>query len=152
MKFGFEHGDGWFHIINNLCFQIQQHIDWSRRNRAITIQFNRALKRWVDNGDDRGLIWYFTIGDAVNTRHIERVKKTPKYREVSEVCYQVVAVQVKEKYGTLRFYTNGGDEFTDGLIRMAEAMSSETCEVCGDKGKLNRDGWISCRCQKHRNE
>lgn len=36
---------------------------------------------------------------------------------------QVVAEQVKEKFGTLRFYYRGGDEFVSGLVSMAEGMS-----------------------------
>jgi hypothetical protein len=36
---------------------------------------------------------------------------------------QVVAEQVKEKFGTLRFYYRGGDDFIDGLVSMAEGIS-----------------------------
>ena len=46
----------------------------------------------------------------------------------------VQAVQVKEKYGTLRFYYNGGNEFISGLVSMAEGMSGRTCENCGAPG------------------
>jgi hypothetical protein len=59
---------------------------------------------------------------------------------------QVVAMQVKEKYGTLRFYVHGGDEYTTGAISMAESMSSRICEICGNKGKIRNDGWITTRC------
>lgn len=59
---------------------------------------------------------------------------------------QVVAMQVKEKYGTLRFYVHGGDEYTTGAISMAELMSGRICEICGNKGKIRNDGWITTRC------
>jgi len=59
---------------------------------------------------------------------------------------QVVAMQVKEKFGTLRFYAHGGDEYISGLITMAESMSSRICELCGNKGKIIDDGWITTRC------
>jgi hypothetical protein len=59
-------------------------------------------------------------------------------------------VQVKEKYGGLRFYVNGGNVDTDKLISEAEALSYEICEVCGKKGKPNEDGWISTLCKKCR--
>jgi hypothetical protein len=62
---------------------------------------------------------------------------------------QVVAVQVKEKYGTLRFYTYGGNDFTEGMIWMAEAMSARTCEVCGNPGKLWGGGWVRTLCDEH---
>ena len=36
---------------------------------------------------------------------------------------QVEAVQVKSKFGGLRFYIDGGDEYVSGMIRLAEHMS-----------------------------
>jgi hypothetical protein len=62
---------------------------------------------------------------------------------------QVVAVQVKEKYGTLRFYYDGGDRFIDGLESMATAMSAVTCELCGSPGKLVGNGWVRTLCKIH---
>lgn len=59
---------------------------------------------------------------------------------------QVVAMQVKEKFGTLRFYVHGGDEYITGAISMAESMSSRICEICSDKGNIRNDGWITTRC------
>jgi hypothetical protein len=54
--------------------------------------------------------------------------------------------QVKEKYGGLRMYFSGGDEYVEGLVSMAEAISYKTCEVCGNKGESNKSGWISTLC------
>ena len=31
MAWGFEHGDGWFNIIDTLCSVIQHHTDWKRK-------------------------------------------------------------------------------------------------------------------------
>lgn len=56
--------------------------------------------------------------------------------------------QIKEKYGTLRMYSDGGDDYTDGVISMAEAMSGHTCELCGAPGKLGGVGWLTTRCDK----
>ena len=55
--------------------------------------------------------------------------------------------QVKEKWGTLRLYYSGGDEFVMGVISMAEAMSAVTCERCGSPGKTNDSGWLSTLCE-----
>ena len=65
---------------------------------------------------------------------------------------QIVAMQVKEKFGALRFYIHGGDEYITGLITMAESMSSRICEICGNKGKIRNDGWITTRCDPCYNE
>jgi hypothetical protein len=65
---------------------------------------------------------------------------------------QVVAEQVKEKFGGLRFYVQGGDEYTNGIIAMAEQMSGLTCETCGAPGEQGGRGWISTLCPTHRQE
>lgn len=65
---------------------------------------------------------------------------------------QVVAQQVKEKFGGLRFYVDGGDEYTQGVIAMAEFMSGKTCEECGAPGTSGGSGWISTLCSTHREQ
>lgn len=62
---------------------------------------------------------------------------------------QVVALQVKEKFGSLRFYVHGADAYVDGLISYAEALSGKTCDMCGKPGKSSGDGWIAVRCGEH---
>jgi hypothetical protein len=102
MFWGFEHGDGWYPIIDSLCDNIQNHIDWQTKQG----------------------------------------KTVP----------QVVATQVKEKFGTLRFYYNGGDDVIDGMVRMAESWSAVACEECGAPGTQNSRGWIKTLCETHRKE
>ena len=69
---------------------------------------------------------------------------------------QLVAEQVKEKFGTLRFYTSGGDRLIDGMIWFAESMSGSICEECGNKGARNNPGWnrgwIRTLCTEHSKE
>ena len=62
---------------------------------------------------------------------------------------QVVVLQIKEKFGGLRFYYNGGDNVVDGMVQMAESWASHTCEVCGASGKARNDGWIKTLCDDH---
>src|SRR3972149_5593071 len=63
---------------------------------------------------------------------------------------QIEATQVKEKFGSLRFYTNGEDDFQHGLITFAETMSSHICEKCGSAKDVsqNETGWIQTLCKK----
>lgn len=101
---GFECGNGWFPIINSLCYQIQQYIDGH----------NKYAKQ----------------------------RKEPKVP-------QFVALQVKEKFGSLRIYNQGGDEYCKGLVDMAVSWSWNTCEICGDGGKRlvgHTKGWIGSIC------
>jgi hypothetical protein len=36
MHWGFEHGDGWYNIIESLCLNIQHHTDWKRKHSTLT--------------------------------------------------------------------------------------------------------------------
>jgi len=150
MCWGFEVGDGWYNILNNALYIIQWHIDESRKQRATDIQFNRVLKRAM-NGDTKGLLWYYTYGDGADlwaTKQVEStLNKPPLFRPVRDAIEQVVATQIKEKFGALRFYYTGGNDYIDGVVSMAESMSTSTCEGCGNPGTLNRDGWIRCQCE-----
>lgn len=64
----------------------------------------------------------------------------------------VEALQVKEKYGTLRFYVTyrAGDgpwaDIADALIDCAEMRSEFTCEACGGIGVTRHDGWVRTLC------
>ena len=67
----------------------------------------------------------------------------------------VKIVQIKEKYGTLRFYWSGRlPSETEAKVRevvsLAEARSACTCEICGAEGRLyNRGGWFATACSAH---
>ena len=104
MCWGFECGDGWFNILDQLMGNIQHHIDWNNTN------FDKGYKQY---------------------------KQVP----------QVTLDQVKEKFGSLRFYYTGGDDYISGMVTMAESMSAITCETCGNPGKQTHGGWIKTICK-----
>jgi hypothetical protein len=57
------------------------------------------------------------------------------------------AVQVKEKFGGLRFYVSGGDEVVDEMIALVESHSTKVCETCGARGRQHTTaGWIRTSC------
>lgn len=70
---------------------------------------------------------------------------------------QVLVVQVKEKFGTLRFYVHIGNNEDEALVKgfhdeinSAEADSSSRCEECGGLGTLDRShGWLKTLCPTH---
>lgn len=144
--FGFECGDGWYNLLHSACSVIQNHIDWSRTNRLNALKYNRALKQAL-NGKPTSLVKYFTFSNGeVNMTNVEATIDMAKFREVPEACDQVVAAQVKEKFGSLRFYVYGGDNYTQGVIDMAETLSANTCEECGVPGTIERSSWLQCLC------
>jgi hypothetical protein len=97
MPFGFECGNGWFGLIDELCTTI-----------------DRIL------ADD------------------------------PELAKDFIVTQVKEKYGTLRFYTSPTPDVIFWLTEFAEAMSAMICESCGNPGEQNDEGWIRTLCEKCR--
>ena len=103
----FEHGDGWFNIIDSLCACIQNECDHEIG----------AFKR-----------------------------ENPQATEDEIEDLQTRAVQVKEKFGGLRFYIGSGSPEIYAMIRMAEQISYRICEDCGNPGKKRSGGWIRTLC------
>ena len=133
MCWGVSCGDGWFNIIDTLCLEIQSHIDTPHKNVEL---YKKFLTESLKNRDEERItLW------------------TDKLKEAEEsIVPQVEAVQVKEKFGTLRFYTNHYDETINAFLSFAESMSSCTCEECGAPGTPDPGGWIKTRCDTCRGE
>jgi hypothetical protein len=68
----------------------------------------------------------------------------------------IVAAQVKEKFGGLRFYIEGCDESVYdkvyALIDEAEHQSYKICETCGKDGELRQGGWMVTACDECQKE
>lgn len=150
MFWGISTGPGWFNILDQLCASIQDHIDSVRKSHDSALEYNlmrhqALLDNWVPFNK------YYDHIKTVDQlqRYVKDVHES-KPRHLVELVPQVVASQVKEKFGTLRFYYSGGDSVIEGMVRMAEAMSAVTCDVCGAPGKETGGGWISVRCEEHR--
>lgn len=133
MCWGFGCGDGWYSIIEAACRQIQGHIKNTESNIEWAEKFNTELAKAEANGFEDWPDW-----------------KSKEPRKVPEPVEPVVATQIKEKFGTLRFYYRGGDEFVDGVVSMAASMSARICEVCGAPATLEQEGgWVRTRCKEH---
>lgn len=119
MRYGFEIGDGWYHLI----FDLSKNIESQAKLQGIDSESNN----WP------------------------------------------VAIQVKEKFGALKFYCSMGNnnpqeqviekhgdllsvrpfptnEAITNLIRSAEEASTSICEHCGSKGMLRRHSWVKTLC------
>lgn len=75
----------------------------------------------------------------------------PLVERLYNACdHQGVAIlQIKEKFGGLRFYVGGASDSTLQLIEAAEDESRKTCELCGKAGgqRVER-GWVWTRCDE----
>ena len=61
---------------------------------------------------------------------------------------QYRAVQMKEKFGTLRAYIHG-TEAMEKIADEAERRSRVICEECGKPGVLRAGRWVQTRCDEH---
>ena len=86
-----------------------------------------------------------------NTREA-LMKNNPYKHKIPDEVEQVAVMQIKEKFGGLRFYYDGGDDYVRGLVTMAESWAAHTCEECGERGEHRSGGWIRTLCDKHEAE
>jgi hypothetical protein len=100
--------------------------------------------------------WYGILSNLcfMIKQHERNIEGQTKYKQKIDPEYKldytpVKFEQIKEKYGGLRVYHYGGDEYVHGLVSMAEAMSYQICEECGNKGEPNKEGWIKTTCKLH---
>lgn len=146
MCWGFECGDGWFNILDQLMGNIQHHIDWKDKQRNWAIEHNNMVTQCRE-----GIFDLFEKSMESVTNQEYKEKRLAEivaggFREVPESIPQVTLDQVKEKFGTLRFYYSGGDDIIDGMVRMAESMTGVTCESCGNVGERRGGGWVHTYC------
>jgi hypothetical protein len=85
MCWGIATGNGWYHLIDALCIQLQRLTD-------------------------------------------------------HDGAPQIIASQVKEKFGSLRFYTRESDSRQKAMIELVTEISQRTCDVCGAPVRLSRRG------------
>jgi len=120
-------GDGWYNIIDTLLSLISNPVENAKRRLDYALKNQAALPT-----------------DSVSEREkalADEIEKLP------------TIVQVKEKFGTLRFYVDGGTRDAHNYITFAEVMSGQTCEVCGSPGKSRPgSGWIRVLCDTHSDE
>ena len=137
MYWGIDVSDGWYDIIDALC-------------QAATYTYTTSIM--VDEAD----------GKRLNIAPYSYTNETTYHFEIKPP--QLVADQVKEKFGTLRFYYHTEPEekmsylketgkypeldkileryynYFDGIVHFAETLSERTCEVTGLKGEMHVTG------------
>jgi len=148
MCWGFECGDGWYNILDQLMANIQHRIDWKEKQRNSTIKYNEMATQAKAGNFELFETYHPSLSQEYKDRRMGEIV-ADDLRELPETIPQVTLDQVKEKFGTLRFYYSGGDDSIDGMVRMAESMSAVTCEECGVPGRIRHGGWISTLCDEH---
>jgi hypothetical protein len=133
MCWGLECGDGWYNIIDILCGKLCS--EWLSAKSRYDFIKDRVGEKMYGNAS----------GDTITQGEID-LRKQIMEEEASKVP---VAVQVKEKFGGLRFYVHAATDKHYNYISFAESMSYRTCEECGAPGKTYTDGWHRTMCDIH---
>lgn len=102
---------------------------------ACPILYKRKLEFACGDG------WFALIRDL--SHRIEEMNNNS-----SDEKLQVTVMQVKEKFGGLRFYVDFCSDKVREMIDEAERMSVIVCEECGEKGELRREGWWRTLCDE----
>jgi hypothetical protein len=139
--------------------QIKKYPDLYREN---TLPMSETCMCW---GLCVGPGWYKLIEDL--QEELDLIQKASGI--------QIIATQVKEKFGGLRYYYTEdwagiGYKYPDSYygfdwthdeahawsriigntVYRAEIKSEHTCEVCGKYGKISGRPWVKCLCDKCR--
>ena len=159
MCWGFECGNGWYILIDKLCSHLQWNTDNNNKDYIMKNKLLRKLIPFLIN-------LLHKIPSKYNLNKNKQLKLLVKlrgflvgilseWRSKQEFIYiesdrypQVIATQVKEKFGGLRFYERGCNEDYQA-ISFAESLSYHICEKCGSMKDVGRtNGWIYTRCKK----
>ena len=95
------------------------------------------IQRWCDNTE--------------SVKNPDFDESLPYSRENTKThrYIQVVCVQMKEKFGSGRFYVNSATEYVYGLITFAEYLCGKTCVYCSSQEDIKfTTGWIVPVCSK----
>src|SRR2546422_9791583 len=94
--------------------------------------------------------WGFQCGDGWFALLYQVSQQLTDYASSHPAVHEVIAVQVKEKFGTLRFYVRGADAHIQALIDAVEVQSAQLCELDGTPGRLRvRQGHYQTLCDDH---
>lgn len=102
--------------------------------------FPRIFEKQIEIQCEDG--WFNLIHDTC--------EKLQRERDIVFDAEQPVAIQIKEKFGTLRFYFLGGTVRCLDITQEADNLSSRICEKCGaSPAFLTGNHWLRTLCEEH---
>ena len=161
MGFGFECGKGWDDIIWELSLKLEAIAQKQLPPKEQNL-FQKAGWFLISKVLNRIPIWKVEVPVRSWIANLPKPKPRKRWASIGEFIPYVIweyfyppedtrlkAVQVKEKFGSLRFYTNMSTDEIDALIDAASLKSEQTCEECGQPGELSSNGWWITLCPTH---
>lgn len=123
-------------------------------DKQLTEKYSKMTVNRYASEMETCMCWGFACGDGWYTLLDTLMSNIQSYIDWKNrdgvVVEQVTLDQVKEKFGGLRFYYTGGDDYISGMVTLAESLSMHTCDTCGGLGIRGGNGWISTKCTAHR--
>jgi len=122
---GINCGDGWYEIIDSLLMEINSYIN----EKESTPRKNKK----------------HPFSSIIN------LLIPPKFRiyKKEESVPHIQITEITKRFGGLNIYYKGGDNYIQGLIKLAEEMSYKTCEQCGSTTNVGTtSGIIKTICKK----
>lgn len=145
--FGFECDIGWYNLLEGACVALYS----DYKNCKWRAEYYEKSLQYIDNYVAQQQNYYRgknisdeAIKNKLNLDH----KAAQDALEKAKQALPKVA-QIKEKFGTLRFYIENGNETAFAIAGYAEHMSETTCEKCGNVGKTYTIGWHKTLCKEH---
>lgn len=118
--------------------------------KYLLTKFPKLYRQYYMDKTQTCMCWGFDVDDG----WFKLIKQLSN--DITEISDTIEAVQVKEKFGGLRFYYDGfltTDTDIDKIRKVvhdAEHKSYSICEKCGKKGKLREDlVWVKTLCDVH---
>jgi len=129
--FSIECDRGWAHLIR----AILETGKWRKR------QWDDSYKYWSEQSEE---------DKRKYPTSYERRKQEFDKTQHQNPFNNIHIVQVKEKFGGLRFYFSGGDESFHDFVHAVEHISHYVCEQCGAPGRCRESlPWVLSLCDTH---
>ena len=87
----------------------------------------------------------------LETTGVHVVEFEDEITDEDDYC-SVRIVQIKQKFGGLRVYYDGGDNIIREIVNEAETKALTVCEYCGSTENVKlrkRNSWLYTGCDKH---
>lgn len=97
---------------------------------------------------DEHFFWGFECGDGWFDLLHHAFALVSARAEARPEC-EVTIEEVKEKFGGLRIYYRGGDDYVEGVLSLAETASVNICVICGNRAPNRSLDQHHSRCEAH---
>lgn len=144
-KFGIKYKVKFLTLINNFLkiFHIlPSYSELDALEKGWRIKFGEDICKEIRNS---------LINTYIKNEHPNNIfRKISCYYKGIKLLFNYRIIQIKEKYGYLRWYDFNSTEDVHKIISKYEVISENTCIVCGKPATYHTTGWICPYCDEHK--